>query len=91
MSRLRRDQYSDRRVIVAINTLGLGIDMANICVVLYIEILFEIADYVQQSGRAGRDRLQNEAIIVRVDIKGVLGRQQFLVVEDTATDNYISR
>ncbi|KAL6411082.1 hypothetical protein AUP68_07521 [Ilyonectria robusta] len=49
-----------------------------------------MADYAQQSGRAGRDGLRSEAIIVRVDIKGVLGRQRPLVVEDAATDDYIS-
>ncbi|KAL6401247.1 hypothetical protein AUP68_08439 [Ilyonectria robusta] len=49
-----------------------------------------MADYAQQSGRAGRDGLRSEAIIVRVDIKGVPGRQRPLVVEDAATDDYIS-
>ncbi|KAL6406184.1 hypothetical protein AUP68_10351 [Ilyonectria robusta] len=74
ISGLRRDQYGDGRVIVATNALGLGIDVPDIRV----------------SGRAGRDGLRSEAIIVRVDIKGVPGRQRPLVVEDAATDDYIS-
>ncbi|KAL6412376.1 uncharacterized protein AUP68_03578, partial [Ilyonectria robusta] len=90
ISGLRRDQYGDGRVIVATNALGLGIDVPDIRIVLHIEIPFEMADYAQQSGRAGRDGLRSEAIIVRVDIKGVPGRQRPLVVEDAATDNYIS-
>ncbi|KAL6399582.1 hypothetical protein AUP68_10344, partial [Ilyonectria robusta] len=90
MSGLRRDQYGDGRVIVATNALGLGIDVPDIRVVLHIEMPFEMADYAQQSGRAGRDGLRSEAIIVRVDIKGVPGRQRPLVVEDAATDDYIS-
>ncbi|KAH7144098.1 P-loop containing nucleoside triphosphate hydrolase protein [Dactylonectria estremocensis] len=69
MSGLRRDQYGDGRVIVATNALGLGIDVPDIRVVLHIEMPFEMADYAQQSGRAGRDGLRSEAIIVRVDIK----------------------
>ncbi|KAH7111694.1 hypothetical protein B0J13DRAFT_534228 [Dactylonectria estremocensis] len=90
MSGLRRDQYGDRRVIVATNALGLSIDVPNIQVVLHIEMPFEMANYAQQSGRAGRDGLQSEAIIVRVDIKGIPGRRRPLVVEDAATNNYIS-
>ncbi|KAH6986770.1 hypothetical protein EDB80DRAFT_690898 [Ilyonectria destructans] len=69
MSGLGRDQYGEERVIVAINILSLGINIPDIRIVLYVEMPFKIADYIQQSGQAGRDRLQSEAIIVQVDIK----------------------
>lgn len=90
MSGLKRDQYGDGRVIVATNALGLGIDVPDIRVVLHIEMPVEMADYAQQSGRAGRDGLRSEAIVIRVDSKDVPKRAWRFVAEDTATDDYIS-
>lgn len=43
---------------MATNAFGLGIDVPDIRVVLHIEMPFEMADYAQQSGRAGRDGLR---------------------------------
>ena len=46
----------------------MGIDIANIRVVLYIDRSRRLLDYAQESGRAGRDRDSSEAIIVIGDI-----------------------
>jgi superfamily II DNA helicase RecQ len=70
MSGLERERYGGGRVIVATNALGLGIDVPDIRVVMHVEMPFEMADYAQQSGRAGRDGKRSEAIVVRVAAEG---------------------
>jgi hypothetical protein len=52
------------RVMVATNALGLGVDIPDIRVVIHAGAPRKIRDYAQESGRAGRDRLPSESIIV---------------------------
>ena len=52
------------RVISAINALGLGVDIPDIRVVIHAGQLRKLRDYAQESGWAGRDRENSEAIIV---------------------------
>ncbi|WKT53675.1 hypothetical protein QSH57_004259 [Fusarium oxysporum f. sp. vasinfectum] len=73
MSGLERERYGGGRVIVATNALGLGIDVPDIGVVMHVEMPFEMADYAQQSGRAGRDGKRSEAIVIRVTAEGQRG------------------
>ncbi|KLP03469.1 Uncharacterized protein Y057_10530 [Fusarium fujikuroi] len=73
MSGLERERYGGGRVIVATNALGLGIDVPDIRVVMHVEMPFEMADYAQQSGRAGRDGKRSEAIVIRVIAEGQRG------------------
>lgn len=54
-----------RRVMVASNALGLGINVGDIRVVFHIGWLRKLKDYGQESGRAGRDGLPSEAIVIR--------------------------
>ncbi|KAH7231628.1 P-loop containing nucleoside triphosphate hydrolase protein, partial [Fusarium redolens] len=63
MSGTKREQYGDGRVIVATNALGLGIDVPDIRAVVHVEMPYRMADYAQQSGRAGRDGQRSEAIV----------------------------
>ena len=50
ISGMERERYGRGQVIIATNALGLGIDVPDIRVVIYVEIPFEMADYAQQSG-----------------------------------------
>lgn len=52
------------QVIVATNALGLGIDVPNVRLVLHAEASFDLLNYGQESGRAGRDGLMSEAIVL---------------------------
>ncbi|KAK4031532.1 hypothetical protein C8A01DRAFT_21266, partial [Parachaetomium inaequale] len=52
------------QVFIVTNALGLGVDTPWIRVVIYIGIVRRLQDYAQESGRAGRDRQANEAIII---------------------------
>ena len=58
------DCKSKSRVIVATSAFGMGIDVANIRVVVHADRPRTLLDYGQESGRAGRDGLRSEAIIV---------------------------
>lgn len=52
-------------VFVATNALGLGIDAPTIRVVIHMGVRRSMRDFVQESGRAGRDRQWSESIIMR--------------------------
>ena len=61
----REDAYQNGRVIVATNALGLGIDIPDIRLIVHLEMPRRIGDYGQQSGRAGRDGLPSQALVLR--------------------------
>jgi superfamily II DNA helicase RecQ len=52
------------RVIVGTNALGLGIDVPNVRLVVHVGGMFDLLNYGQESGRAGRDGRRSEAIAV---------------------------
>lgn len=52
------------RVIVGTNALGLGIDVDDVRLVLHAEVGYGLMNYGQESGRAGRDGLRSEAIVL---------------------------
>lgn len=62
--RMRAWLQGEHRVIVATNALGLGVDIPDIRVVIHAGPPRKLRDYAQESGRAGRDGLPSEAIIV---------------------------
>ena len=53
------------RVIVATNALGLGIDAPHIRAVIHLGVPDRMRDYVQESGRAGRDGQLSVALAIR--------------------------
>ena len=62
---LRRLTGQKERVFTATNALGLGVDAPTIRAVIHIGIREDLAQYAQESGRAGRDGLTSEAIVMR--------------------------
>ncbi|KAJ9639572.1 hypothetical protein H2199_006607 [Coniosporium tulheliwenetii] len=53
-----------RRVIMATNALGIGIDIPDIRCIVHADRPRTLLDYAQESGRAGRDGRRSEAIVV---------------------------
>jgi superfamily II DNA helicase RecQ len=54
----------EEQVFTATNALGLGVDAPSIRVVIHVGVVRKLKDYAQESGRAGRDGLKSEAIIL---------------------------
>ena len=54
-----------QQVFTATNALGLGVDAPTIRVVIHVGVVRRLRDYGQESGRAGRDGLKSEAILLR--------------------------
>jgi len=52
------------RVVVASNAFGLGIDQPDVRAVIHVGQIYQMRNYGQESGRAGRDRQPSEAIII---------------------------
>ncbi|MBI9108281.1 MAG: ATP-dependent DNA helicase RecQ [Spirochaetales bacterium] len=55
---------SDNGILCATTAYGMGIDKANIRTVLHNDLSPSVEAYLQESGRAGRDRTQAEAILL---------------------------
>lgn len=61
--RLRR-WMREGRLVVATNALGLGVDVPDVRLVVYVGMSRRLRDYVQESGRTGRDGGRSEAVVV---------------------------
>ena len=57
-------ESADRRVVIATNTFGLGINRSDIRIVIHIRPIYQMRNYSQESGRVGRDGKRSEAIIL---------------------------
>lgn len=51
------------RVMVATNAFGMGIDKANVRLVVHMDLPATLESYYQESGRAGRDELNSYAVL----------------------------
>ncbi|KAJ5300045.1 hypothetical protein N7476_007735 [Penicillium atrosanguineum] len=62
---LEQFRSASNGVIAATSALGMGVDIPNIRCIIHIGFPRSLLDYAQESGRAGRDRLPSEAIIIQ--------------------------
>ena len=53
------------RVVVATSALGMGIDIPDIRLIVHMDEPIDLMEYQQESGRAGRDGMVSEAVIVK--------------------------
>ena len=57
-------QEEDTRVMVATNAFGMGIDKANVRLVVHVDVPDSIEAYFQEAGRAGRDGGEAQAVLL---------------------------
>jgi superfamily II DNA helicase RecQ len=54
----------ETRVVVATSALGMGVDIADIRLIIHADEPRDLLDYAQESGRAGRDGNASEAVVI---------------------------
>ncbi|NMH28049.1 RecQ family ATP-dependent DNA helicase [Flavobacterium silvaticum] len=69
-----------RRVMVATNAFGMGIDKPDVRLVIHVQLPENLENYYQESGRAGRDGNKSYAVLIKAPSDTAVAERQFLDV-----------
>lgn len=95
MDRINRTEVQDRfksgatPVVVATNAFGMGVDIPNIRSVVHFGIPGSVEDYVQETGRAGRDGELSEAILIQSKYNEQTLRPMFIDFSNPPYEAYL--
>ena len=54
-------------IMISTNAFGMGIDKANVGIVVHFDVPFSIENYIQESGRVGRNEKKSFAVLLKND------------------------